>query len=145
VHLTLFPKPEEIAPANSAQIISDWEKLLQLRAEVLVKLEALRAEKVIGKALEAIVTLPADSAIDNSVTGKYEDSLPELFNVSEVDIAAGTDATGISVERSPETKCDRCWRYTDDVGQNDAYPTVCLRCAEALDAIDFPPYTAASN
>jgi isoleucyl-tRNA synthetase len=140
VHLTLFPKPEELAPANRAAIIGDWERLLALRTEVLAKLEPLRAEKVIGKALEAIVTLPVDAAIDNSVTGKYEDSLPELFNVSEVDIATGTDATGITVERSPESKCDRCWRYTDNVGQNTAYPTVCLRCAEALDAIDFPPY-----
>jgi isoleucyl-tRNA synthetase len=144
VHLTLFPKPEEFAPANSADLIAEWEKLLAVRNEVLAKLEALRAEKIIGKALEAVVTLPGDADIDNSVTGKYEDSLPELFNVSEVEISTGTDATGITVERSPETKCDRCWRYTDDVGRNSAFPSVCLRCAEALDAVDFPPYTATS-
>jgi isoleucyl-tRNA synthetase len=42
-------------------------------------------------------------------------------------------------------KCDRCWRFTDDVGNDANYPTVCLRCAEALDAIDFSPYAAATN
>jgi isoleucyl-tRNA synthetase len=40
-------------------------------------------------------------------------------------------------------KCDRCWRHVPDVGQQEKYPTVCLRCAEALDAIDFPPYPTA--
>jgi isoleucyl-tRNA synthetase len=44
------------------------------------------------------------------------------------------------VERSKQSKCDRCWRYVPDVGDNPDYPTVCLRCAEALNAIDFPPY-----
>ena len=39
-------------------------------------------------------------------------------------------------------KCDRCWRHVPDVGDDTRYPTVCLRCAEALDAIDFPPYPA---
>ncbi len=41
-----------------------------------------------------------------------------------------------------ENKCDRCWRHYADRGKNSNYPTVCLRCAEALDAIDFPPYAA---
>jgi len=36
-------------------------------------------------------------------------------------------------------------KKVDDVGNNADYPTVCLRCAEALDAIDFPPYSATSN
>jgi len=145
VHLQLFPKPEDLAPASSANLIPDWEKLLTLRTEVLAKLEALRAEKVIGKALEAVVEIPVASASENSVVVKYEDSLPELFNVSEVELVTGSDLTAISVERSQESKCERCWRYTDDVGQNAAYPTVCARCSEALDVIDFLPYSASTN
>jgi isoleucyl-tRNA synthetase len=43
------------------------------------------------------------------------------------------------------TKCERCWRYTEDVGDQEKYPTVCLRCADALQAINYPPYTASSN
>ena len=42
------------------------------------------------------------------------------------------------------SKCERCWRYTHDVGQDRAYPSVCDRCAKALAAIDFPPYGEAS-
>jgi isoleucyl-tRNA synthetase len=143
VHLTLFPTPESIAPAAESQkLIVDWDTLLQQRSEVLAKLETLRAEKVIGKALEAVVALSAPTEQD--LLAKYLESLPELFNVSEVDILTNSDRSSLTVERSTRTKCDRCWRYTDDVGQNVAYPTVCLRCAEALDAIDFEPYAAAS-
>ena len=49
------------------------------------------------------------------------------------------------VARSQRAKCDRCWRHVPDTGRNPDYPTVCLRCVEALDAIDFPPYTAGTE
>ena len=35
------------------------------------------------------------------------------------------------------TRCERCWRYTDDVGQDEREPRVCLRCAGALEAIGY--------
>ena len=144
VHLQLFPKPEELAPADGG-LISDWEKLLALRTEVLAKLENLRGEKVIGKALEAIVDLPIANASEDSVVLRYEESLPELFNVSEVELIGGSGPSEIGARRSKESKCDRCWRYTDDVGSNADYPTVCARCSEALESIDFPPYAAATS
>jgi len=142
VHLQLFPKPEDLAPAHAASLIPEWEKLLVLRAEVLAKLEGLRAEKVIGKALEAIVDIPVASATEDSVVVKYEDTLPELFNVSEVELVTGSGPSALAVERSKAAKCDRCWRHVPDVGHNTLYPTVCARCSQALDAIDFPPYSA---
>lgn len=30
-------------------------------------------------------------------------------------------------------KCDRCWKYLNDVGKIKEYPDVCLRCADAID------------
>ncbi|MGO4214289.1 zinc finger domain-containing protein [Terriglobus sp. YAF25] len=39
------------------------------------------------------------------------------------------------------TKCERCWRYTNDVASDSRYPTVCARCATALDEIGYEPYT----
>ena len=100
---------------------------------------------------------------------RYEPYLAELFNVSEVTVIeieciepqgrvrreapdgiveypiGDQFAIGTRVERSEKPKCDRCWRHVPDVGQQAKYPTVCLRCAEALDAIDFPPYAATSS
>jgi isoleucyl-tRNA synthetase len=151
VHLTLFPTPDEIAlTADSSQLIADWEQLLQRRREVLAKLEALRAGKVIGKALEAVVTLYVSWKKEEELITKVLPSLPELFNVSEVDTLSVTHndpdyLPNLAAEHSQNPKCDRCWRHVPDVGQEEKYPTVCLRCVEALDAIDFPPYPAPTH
>jgi isoleucyl-tRNA synthetase len=143
VHLALFPDLADIVPGSEATLVADWQKLLEVRTEVLAKLELLRADKVIGKSLEATVTL-FDSD-PSSVPTRYASALPELFNVSEVNLISTNheDASypeTLDVRRSLAPKCERCWRYVQEVGQDARFPTVCLRCAEALEAIGFPPY-----
>jgi isoleucyl-tRNA synthetase len=153
VHLTLFPAAEDLAPtAQIQELIADWDILLSTRNNVLRQLEFMRANKEIGKGLEAEMNARFDPSKANTsilALAKNENALAELFGLSKVKI----NATGVShesvdqfLEGSPEratgTKCDRCWRYTNDVGQESNYPTVCLRCAEALDAIGFAPYAA---
>ena len=76
--------------------------------------------------------------------------MPELFNVSEVDFltAPHTDPDHLptlAVRRSERSKCERCWRYVPDVGDDARYPTVCLRCADALQAINYPPYDSPTD
>jgi len=150
VHLTLFPDLAEIIPGNTTAILSDWQQLLLIREQVLARLEFLRAEKVIGKSLEARVILspPANEEPSKlSLLRTYENSLAELFNVSivvirPVNTMGGAPAPFIDVDRSEELKCERCWRYTTEGAEDSRYPTVCLRCADALTAIDYPPYTA---
>ena len=147
VHLQLFPNPEDLAPAaQSSQLIAQWERLIQLRTEVFAKLESLRAQKVIGKSLEAVVTLYIGET-EKNLEREFANALPELFNVSEVDFVTVTHndpdyLQNLAVERSTRSKCERCWRHVPDVGDGTRYPTVCTRCVQALDAIDFPPYSA---
>jgi isoleucyl-tRNA synthetase len=154
VHLTLFPTPESLAPmAESRKLIADWETLLSMRTNVLRQLESMRANKEIGKALEAEFELNAryDPAKANASTltlVRYQAALAELFGLSRVTVTPVDipyESFAEFAEGHPEKanapKCDRCWRHVPDVGHNAAYPTVCLRCAEALDAIDFPPYS----
>jgi isoleucyl-tRNA synthetase len=151
VHLTLFPTPESLAPtAHTSQLIADWENLLVARNVVLQQLEGMRANKEIGKALEAELNARFDLEKANASTltlKRYENSLAELFGLSRVTVKSVVElhesiaqfAEG-HPQKSEYKKCDRCWRHVPDVGQQQKYPTVCLRCAEALDAIDFPPY-----
>jgi isoleucyl-tRNA synthetase len=47
----------------------------------------------------------------------------------------------IEAQVADGAKCERCWRVVPDVGADDRWPTVCSRCAEALNAIGFPPLT----
>ena len=67
---------------------------------------------------------------------QYVGELPGLFIVSQVDVerAAG-DELGVKVERAAGVKCERCWKYTLDVGGDASFPTICLPCAAAVHEI----------
>ncbi|HTH54390.1 MAG TPA: class I tRNA ligase family protein, partial [Edaphobacter sp.] len=151
VHLALFPALSKIVPASAKDILEDWQKLLDVRSEALVSIEAERKAGRVGKGLDASVDLLVRDAALSQLLSRYATALPELFNVSHVElknpIASGdpqpAPVAAITVPASG-TKCERCWRYTNDVGNEAKYPTVCLRCADALDAIGYPPYAAPS-
>jgi isoleucyl-tRNA synthetase len=38
----------------------------------------------------------------------------------------------IEVGKASGRKCERCWKYSEDVGRDPAHPTVCARCARVL-------------
>jgi isoleucyl-tRNA synthetase len=148
VHLALFPDLAEIVPGSEAALEKEWSVLLSIRSTVLSHLELLRAGKEIGKSLEAHVVLTYPVNVEPNSHGllsKYKDALPELFNVSNVSLMPLNDhgvPGGLEpiVQRSEQPKCERCWRYVQEVGRDGRFPTVCLRCAEALEEIGFPPY-----
>jgi isoleucyl-tRNA synthetase len=158
VHLQLFPRPSDLVNLSGEELntmLTEWGYLAQARSGALNQLEAMRARKEIGKALEAELHLhyaPATANSSTRVLVKYQDSLAEILGVSTATISAVESLPeGIAQfaeghpQKSEHEKCDRCWRHVPDVGHNANYPTVCLRCAEALDAIDFPPYPVPSS
>jgi isoleucyl-tRNA synthetase len=51
--------------------------------------------------------------------------------VSQVDLKQG-DAFSVSIDRADGAKCERCWKYTTDVGSNADFPTICAACARAV-------------
>jgi len=144
VHLALFPKLDEIAPADNSKILADWAQILSVRNEALKILEEARKEKRIGKALEARVKLsvPPEAA---SLLRAYEAALPEVLNVSQVVIAslpAGETTVRAEVALANGDKCDRCWRFTHDVSAYGAWPHVCARCQSALSEMNIQPPAA---
>ena len=131
VHMDLFPAPEDLTSGISETqraAATDWDQLAEIRGQVLKALDTAREDKVIGSSLEAAVTLPATPLLT-----KYESELPGLFIVSAVELtpAAGETLT-IKVDRARGDKCERCWKYTLDVGRDEKYPTVCASCAKTL-------------
>ena len=141
VHLALFPDLADIVPKGAATSADDWERLLSLRALAMLQLEAERKNGAIGKGLEAMLTF-AVSAEDATLLRRFEPYLPELMGVSASQVRVGGSEARVEVglAKDSATKCERCWRYTADVGRKPAYPSVCLRCAEALTELGFPPY-----
>ncbi len=142
VHLTTF----DAAPSGrlDAALGERWERLLELRREVTKALEFSRQAKFIGQSLDAHVELyvPADWY---PLASAYADFLDTLLIVSKATLATGeapAEAVAsesiaglyIVVHKAPGQKCERCWRYQEDVGNAAEHPTVCGRCATCLQA-----------
>jgi isoleucyl-tRNA synthetase len=139
VHLELFPKPESLAATIDAGLMSDWASLLAMRDEVLKSLEEARKAKLIGKALDAKLVLEAPESM-RDLLARYQGSLKELLNVSQVEVVPGTGTQLVATTLPAEgTKCERCWNYSVHVGEDRRWPTVCERCSAALEQIGFPP------
>ena len=136
VHTAYFPEAAELTAeihAEQRERVANWNTLLAGRDVVLKSLDKARDEKLIGSSLEACVHLPA-----TPLFREYARELPGLFIVSQVEL---TDGEAVEVTRATGTKCERCWKYTHDVGSSADLPTVCAPCAEAVHEILGQPVT----
>ena len=118
--------------------IAKWDRIHEIRTDVQKALELARNEKVIGKPLEAKVTLYADGELADFLKSELK-SLPEIFITSAVEIADGEgefkgDVKGLSitVNKADGEKCERCWKFSDTVGQDSEHPTLCAHCAKTM-------------
>ncbi len=145
VHLALFPEMAEVVPGNVAALEADWEQLARIRQLVMIELEGLRLAKAIGKSLDASVRVIAtEGSHEAQALERYEQALAEYFNVSQATVqivGASQQEAAVLIEArvADGSKCERCWRVVPDVGADGRWQTVCERCAEALEAVSFPP------
>jgi isoleucyl-tRNA synthetase len=138
VHLALFPTLDELTEGFTAEqrkLQANWDKLVAVREPVLKSLELARAEKFIGAPLEAKIRLKADDEL-YSLLKQYTRELPGLFIVSQVIVERATNGPlSVAVERADGEKCERCWKYTTEVGQDSEFPTLCAACKEVVQEI----------
>ena len=117
-----------------------WQQLIKVRSEVNRVLEIARNDKVIGGGLEAEVTVYANDEY-RTLLEQLGDELRFVLITSKAEVKALADkpadvAVGelegiaVSVARSQDEKCPRCWHYSDKIGVNPEYPTLCPRCVE---------------
>jgi isoleucyl-tRNA synthetase len=146
VHLARFTLPAELRagiPERHAKRMENWPRVMAVRNEVLKALEIARQDKFIGSPLEAKVVLATDGDL-GPLLENYRAALPTLFIVSQVELSrdskAGTPQGGLAglkvrIEKAAGQKCARCWNYSERVGEDKRYPSVCERCSEALKEI----------
>ena len=133
-----MPKAVEIEVTD--EFVAKWNKIAEIREDVKKALEIKRADKVIGSSLEAVVKLYCDAELYD-FAANVKDELPTLFIVSAVEVEK--DGTGeftgdlegltITVQNASGGKCERCWCYSETVGENEAHPTLCSRCAKVVE------------
>ncbi|PIP68117.1 MAG: isoleucine--tRNA ligase [Candidatus Omnitrophica bacterium CG22_combo_CG10-13_8_21_14_all_43_16] len=125
VHLADWPKAENCL--IDADLEAGWQKLINLREEVLKALEEKRIAKLIGSPLEAKVVIAAAKE-KYEFLNKYLPDLRYIFIVSQVELVKG-DKLNIRVLKADGKKCSRCWNWSPLVGKDQANPTLCERCS----------------
>lgn len=133
VQLTDIPEPREIEGLDKAK----WDQFMNVRDDVLKALEEARNDKLIGKPLEAKVTLvPRDEETKKLLQSM--EYLHQYLIVSETVIkddepqAKEYRYVNVLVEVHPGEKCERCWVASETVGEDQDHPTLCTRCASVV-------------
>ncbi len=116
-------------PPNAA-LLQKWERIREIRDIVNKDIEALREKGEVGSSLQSNVVLTAPPA-DHALLASLGDDMKFVFITSAIELKAG-DALSVSARASKDVKCERCWHYTDDIGQNAEHPTICGRCISNL-------------
>ena len=116
--------------ALSDEEMSKWSRIAALRSAVNGALEQARADKVIGKSLEAAVALTVLQE-DAFLQEMDEDALADLFIVSQVQLTVG-DEVKVSVKAAEGAKCGRCWKVLHSVKAVGEHEALCPRCAAVM-------------
>ena len=116
--------------ALSEEEMVKWSRIVTLRSAVNGALEQARADKVIGKSLEAAVdlTVPEEDAFLAKIDA---DEVADLFIVSQVKLTVG-DEMKVTVEAAQGAKCGRCWKVLHSVKAVGEHEALCPRCAAVM-------------
>ena len=139
VHLRTFPTPPD--DWRDDALMEKWRRVRDVRRVVTGALELERAEKRIGSSLQAAPRIFTDA--DTAATFANLNAA-ELFITSGAVFDTGTGpADAFHLEEVANVaimpvlahgkKCERCYQVLEDVGSVDIHPTICQRCADAVE------------
>ncbi len=145
VHLAAWPQRGAFRLGQGDR--QQRETVFSVREVVMKALEEQRMRGVIGSPLEARVTLVVSDSALQRLCELHRDTLTEALVVSAVGVrrdgagaasrgSAGSrqmpGLVGVTVERAPGRKCERCWKHLPSVGSLTAHPTLCERCVRVV-------------
>jgi isoleucyl-tRNA synthetase len=109
---------------------------------VLKALEIKRQEGFIGNSLEAQVNIYTEDKETYDYLNSFTNLLETVFIVSKVEVIygeknpppevySGEEIPNVKVliTKAPGKKCERCWCYSETVGDDTKHPTICHKCA----------------
>lgn len=142
VQLSELPGYQEYP--NQEELMDTWAAFMDFRDKVLKALEEARNNKLIGKSLEAKLTIYPNEQVRGLLTAVDAD-IPQLLIMSpdyyevmsahaEVpEAAVKFDDVAILVEKADGQTCDRCRQIRKDVGVDEKLPHLCGRCAHIVE------------
>jgi isoleucyl-tRNA synthetase len=146
VQLAEFPGYETFT--NQDELLDTWSAFMEFRDNVLKALEEARNSKLIGKSLEAKVTVYPNEQIRQLLVA-VDSNLAQLLIVSDFEISTETapkaavvfDDMAILVAKAEGETCERCRSVRKDVGSDEKLPHLCGRCAEIVEQ-EYPEAVA---
>ena len=129
-----YPTYEE---RDDSKLFEEYEKVIDLRRDVLKALEEARNNKIIGSAQEAIVYLDANKEHQELVNEFTKEELSTLFVTSEVEFGVNEDSkdyevSKVAVRHHEGQKCSRCWNYSKLALIQDDGDYLCPRCQKVI-------------
>ena len=141
VHLSQFPKPDEVFSESPTALLEEWKHLFAVRDAAMLVLEEARQAKRIGKSLEADIEIEASGDLV-SLLQNHKEGLKELLNVSDVRLRLHTESrNAVHIIALPASghKCARCWNFMPEVSVYGIWENVCTRCQSALKEMKIAP------
>ncbi len=126
------------------EIENKWVEIIKVRKEANKSLEKARQgkDRIIGNSLDAKVMLHSTDAEIQKFLVENREKLELALIVSEVEIVENIDETFTKGEEATDLyikvlhaegeKCERCWKYSKEIGKDPEHPTLCPRCASVL-------------
>lgn len=145
VSVQMTDMPEVNEAYLDPQLEARWERILAVREEATKVLEAARRDKTIGHSLDAQVDLYTDADLYEFLQ-PIAGELSTLLIVSKVNLhgpaisvpesaVAAENLSGLKITaiQASGGKCERCWIYSETVGDVAEHATLCTRCASVID------------
>ena len=126
------------------EIENKWVEIIKVRKEANKSLEKARQgkDRIIGNSLDAKVMLHSTDAEIQKFLVENREKLELALIVSEVEVVENIDETFTKGEEATDLyikvlhaegeKCERCWKYSKEIGKDPEHPTLCPRCASVL-------------
>ena len=114
----------------------DWKEILELRSEVNKHIEEARNNEIIGSSLDAEIEILCGDKLFNLLE-EFNEELRFIFITSEakailnkIDVSDENNKIQITVKKSSNEKCVRCWHSRPEVGSIKDNESICNRCFE---------------
>jgi isoleucyl-tRNA synthetase len=120
---------------NDEALLAKWRRIGEVRAESNRQIEGLRADGKLGSSLQAEVTVGARGDL-HDLLATLGDDLRFVLITSQARLEALSPDETVPYQVTPSVsaalKCERCWHYRRDVGDDRAHPSICGRCTSNL-------------
>jgi len=120
--------------------IDIYDSLYSIKPFVSRMIEEARNNNKVGSSLECKLDLICNDKLYENINN-ISDELKFVFIVSECTLRLGNENDSYSIDKNPyklsitisksqNNKCERCWHLNETVGTIEDHPTICRRCSD---------------